>query len=187
MCRLSWNLWTSTSWNPHGLYRGCFTFRMGPHLYTLPCIVTPYRDSVDGTRGRVTYQKLVTRWHYGFVRCAVGIRPSHQRDDTVTAGAGVDVQRHVARPHLLRRNRRVTNFWYVTRSRVPSTLSRYGVTIHGKVTSVYPPLHVSIFVKIRFSVYIVNQLYLCDLPSCVNYKRTYLHVSYVWRIQLSFL
>ena len=27
------------------------------------------------------------------VRCAVGIWPSHQRDDTVTAGAGVDVQR----------------------------------------------------------------------------------------------
>jgi hypothetical protein len=25
-----------------------------------------------------------------------------KRDDTVTTGAGVDVQRHVARPHLLR-------------------------------------------------------------------------------------
>jgi hypothetical protein len=31
----------------------------------------------------------------------VGIWPSHQRDDTVTAGAGIDVQRDVARPHLL--------------------------------------------------------------------------------------
>jgi hypothetical protein len=30
-------------------------------LVTLPCILTPYRDSVDGTRDRVTYQKLVTR------------------------------------------------------------------------------------------------------------------------------
>ena len=30
--------------------------------------------------------------------------------------------------------------WYVTRPRVPSTLSRYGVTIHGNVTSVYPTL-----------------------------------------------
>jgi hypothetical protein len=28
---------------------------------TLPRIVTPYRDSVDGTPARVTYQKLVTR------------------------------------------------------------------------------------------------------------------------------
>jgi len=28
----------------------------------------------------------------------------------------------------------VTNFWYVTRSRVPSTLSRYGVRIRGNVT-----------------------------------------------------
>jgi hypothetical protein len=30
-------------------------------LVTLPRIVTPYRDSVDGTRDRITYQKLVTR------------------------------------------------------------------------------------------------------------------------------
>jgi hypothetical protein len=28
---------------------------------TLPRIVTPYRDSVDGTRDRVTHRKLVTR------------------------------------------------------------------------------------------------------------------------------
>jgi hypothetical protein len=54
-------------------------------LVTLPRIVTPYRDSVDGTRDRVTCQKLVTR------------------------------------------------------SRVPSTLSRYGVTVRGNVTSVYLP------------------------------------------------
>jgi hypothetical protein len=33
----------------------------GHTLVTLPRIVTPYRDSVDGTRDRVTYQKLVTR------------------------------------------------------------------------------------------------------------------------------
>ena len=33
----------------------------GYTLVTLPCIVTPYRDSVDGTRDRVTYQKLVAR------------------------------------------------------------------------------------------------------------------------------
>ena len=33
----------------------------GYTLVTLPRILTPYRDSVDGTRDRVTYQKLVTR------------------------------------------------------------------------------------------------------------------------------
>jgi hypothetical protein len=33
----------------------------GYTLVTLPRIVTPYRDSVDGTRDHVTYQKLVTR------------------------------------------------------------------------------------------------------------------------------
>ena len=74
----------------------------GSTLVTLPRILTPYRDSVDGTRDRVTYQKLVTRTRYGLVRCAVGIWPSHQRDDMVTAGASVDVQRHAARPHSLR-------------------------------------------------------------------------------------
>jgi len=33
----------------------------GYTLVTLPRIVTPYHESVDGTRDRVTYQKLVTR------------------------------------------------------------------------------------------------------------------------------
>jgi hypothetical protein len=33
----------------------------GYTLVPLPRIVTLYRDSVDGTRDRVTYQKLVTR------------------------------------------------------------------------------------------------------------------------------
>jgi hypothetical protein len=33
----------------------------GHTLVTLPSIVTPYRDSVNGTRDRVKNQKLVTR------------------------------------------------------------------------------------------------------------------------------
>jgi hypothetical protein len=36
-------------------------FKGGYTLVTLPRIVTPYRDSEDGTRGLVTYQKLVMR------------------------------------------------------------------------------------------------------------------------------
>ena len=59
--------------------------KSGSTLVTLPRNVTPYRDSVDGTRDRVTYQKLVTRSRYRLVRCAVGILPAHQRDDTVRA------------------------------------------------------------------------------------------------------
>jgi hypothetical protein len=35
---------------------------------------------------------------------------------------------------------RGTNFWQVTSPRIPSTLSRYGVTVQGNVTSAYPPL-----------------------------------------------
>jgi len=60
---------------------------------TLPRTVTPYRDSVDGTCDRVTYQKLVTSSRYGLVRRAVGIFPSQQRNDMVTARADVDGQR----------------------------------------------------------------------------------------------
>jgi hypothetical protein len=40
----------------HTLY-----YKSGYTLVTLPRIVTPYRDSVDGTRARVTYQKFVTQ------------------------------------------------------------------------------------------------------------------------------
>jgi len=36
-------------------------YKSGYTLVTLPRTVTPYRDSVDGSRDRVTYQKLVTR------------------------------------------------------------------------------------------------------------------------------
>jgi hypothetical protein len=39
----------------------CWIPNGGYTLVTLPRIVTPYRDNVDGTRARVTYQKLVTR------------------------------------------------------------------------------------------------------------------------------
>jgi hypothetical protein len=41
--------------------RSTLLFKGGYTLVTLPRIVTPYSDSVDGTRVRVTYQKLVTR------------------------------------------------------------------------------------------------------------------------------
>ena len=70
----------------------------GYTLETLPRTVTPYRDSVDGTRDRVTYQKLLMRSRYGLVRCAVGIWPSHQSDGTVKAGASVDLQRDTSPP-----------------------------------------------------------------------------------------
>ena len=59
--------------------------RHSPNKVGTHCNVTPYRDSVDGTRDHVSDQKLVTRQHYALVRCAVGIWPSHQRDDKVKA------------------------------------------------------------------------------------------------------
>ena len=48
--------------SPHVcLYQEAVDLKGGYVLVTLPRIVTPYCDSVDGTRDRVTYQTLVTR------------------------------------------------------------------------------------------------------------------------------
>jgi hypothetical protein len=128
-------------------------------LVTLPRNVAPYRDRADGTREHVTYQKLVTGLRYGLVRCAVGIRSSHQRDDTVTARPGVDGQRDSS-PQCAASCKDITRapvtnwepqcvtlagYCYtlrhgmkvqlVTPYRV-SHLQRYGVTVRGNVTSV---------------------------------------------------
>ena len=123
-------------------------------LVTLPRNVTPYRDSVDGTCDHVTYQKLVTRLRYGLVRCAVGIWPSHQRDGTVTAWASVDGQRDTSPPPTApvtnweRQCVTLAGYWYAVRHGMKvqlvtpyrvSLLQRYGVTVRGNVTSVYPP------------------------------------------------
>ena len=71
---------------PKREFKTCIYVRVGAHLLaTLPRNLTPYRDRADGTRDRVKYHKLVTRSRYGLVRCAVGIWPLHQRDDTVRA------------------------------------------------------------------------------------------------------
>jgi len=43
------------------VYEELKKYKGGSTLVTLPRIVTPYLGSVDGTRDRVTYQKLVTR------------------------------------------------------------------------------------------------------------------------------
>jgi len=132
-------------------------------LVKLPRNVTPYRD---GTCDHVTYQKLVKRLRYGLVRSAVGIWPSHQTDDTVTAWAGVDGQRDTSPPSATSckdiARAPVTNWetqcvtlagycyavrhgmkvYFVTPYRV-SHLQRYGVTVRGNVTSVYPLLECS--------------------------------------------
>jgi hypothetical protein len=45
----------------HSLVMGKQGLKGGYTLVTLPRTVTPYRDSVDGTRDHVTYQKLGMR------------------------------------------------------------------------------------------------------------------------------
>jgi len=123
----------------------------------LPRSITPYRDSVDRTCDHVTYQKFVTRLRYRLVWCVVGFWPSHQRDGMVTAWACVDGQRDTsslpAAPVTNWECQCVTLAGYcyavrhglkvqlITPYRV-SLLQRYGITVHGNVTSVYPPLDV---------------------------------------------
>jgi hypothetical protein len=98
------------------------------------------------------------------VRCAVDILPSLQRDDTVTAYAGLDVQRDTSPPTtplafftFLMLLAPVTNwelhgvtlvgYCYVMRQWDKSSDSnfvscqsqRYGVAVRSNVTSAYPP------------------------------------------------
>jgi hypothetical protein len=101
-----------------------------------------------------------------YVQCAVGIWPSHERDDTVTAWAVLDVQRDTSPPSVplacftfMMLLAPVTNweppgltlavYCYVMRHGMEvqivtpyrvSHLQRYGVTVRGNVTSVYPLL-----------------------------------------------
>jgi hypothetical protein len=49
------------------------------------------------TLGGISHQGPMEE-RYGHVRYAVGIWPSHQRDDTVTARAGLDMQRDTSPP-----------------------------------------------------------------------------------------
>jgi len=57
-----WTVPTCRNWNHKLSVCTSLNYNKGGYtLVTLPRIVTPYRDSVDGTRDRVTYQKLVTR------------------------------------------------------------------------------------------------------------------------------
>jgi hypothetical protein len=134
--------------------------------YSVRIFLTPYRDSVNGTSDHVTYQNLVTRYRYEHVRCAIGIWPSRQRDDTVTAWSRLDVQRDTSppsapfafftfmmllvpvtnwEPHVLTlagycyARRHGMEVQIVTPYRV-SHLQRYGVMVRGNVTSVYPPV-----------------------------------------------
>jgi hypothetical protein len=68
--RMQWSIrlcvmrcYVSVMWRP-GMHRSVHTrppHKGGYTLVTLPRTVTPHRDSVDGTRDHVTYQKLDTR------------------------------------------------------------------------------------------------------------------------------
>ena len=83
-----------------GLERYCYTSMSGHILgWVHTCNITAYRNTVSWQCGRGSWPRNVSKVGYA-VTSVFG--PSHQRDDTVMAGAGVDVQRHVARPHLLR-------------------------------------------------------------------------------------
>jgi len=57
------------------------------------CNVTAYRNTVSWECGRDSWTRNVSKVGYAetlrVVQYPVGIWPSHQRDDTVTAGAGV--------------------------------------------------------------------------------------------------
>jgi hypothetical protein len=141
-----------------------------PLRWVHTCNVTTYRNTVSWQCGRDSWPRNVLTARYAVTlrhdRCTVSIWPSHQRDDTVTAWAGLDVQRDTSPPSapltfftFMMLLAPITNwephgvtlagycygmrhgmkFQTVTPYRV-SHLQRYGFTVRGNVTSVYPTL-----------------------------------------------
>jgi hypothetical protein len=127
------------------------------------CNVTAYRNTVLWQCGRdswprntskvgyavklracsVCYSAVASKGLYGYALSGCGRatrRCTSTPAQTVTVSSlWCDGQIPTAHQKSLYRYR-VTNFGCVTWSRVPSTLSRYGFTIRGNVTSVYPLL-----------------------------------------------
>jgi hypothetical protein len=137
------------------------------------CIVTAYRNAVtlqvtdtiqssDLKFHPVPHDVTVSCEHYtmGFPVC-YGSQKHHGCKESEMSGRWWRVTLHVQTCSgrnsiipLMRRpntdsapNMPVTlprnQLWYVTSSRVPSTLSRYGVTVRGNVTSVKTPLNLT--------------------------------------------
>ena len=134
-----------------GLERYCYTSMSGHILgWVHTCNITAYRNTVSWQCGRGSWPRNVSKVGYAvtsvFGRPIKGmmlLRPEQVWTCNLTLHVRTCSGRNRIIPLMRRakyRRYRVTNFWYVTRSRVPSTLSRYGVTIRGNVASVYPPL-----------------------------------------------
>ena len=119
-------------------------------LVTLPRNVTPYCNSVDGTCEHVTYQKLVTGLFSVYsvfgrrIKGMVRLRPEHVWTGSVTqspppAAPVTNWERQcVTLAGYCYAVRHGLKVQLVTPYRV-SLLQRYGVTVRGNVTSVYPP------------------------------------------------
>ena len=145
------------------------------------CNVTAYHNIVSWQCGRDSWPRNVSKVGYEvtlrafsvvvslFDRRIKGMIPLRP-EQIWTCNVTLHVQTCSVRKHIIPLMRdqiptahrkslqryRVTNFWYVTRARVPSTLSRYGVTIRGYVTSVYPPLdlHVNLRGKVTNGLFV---------------------------------
>jgi hypothetical protein len=143
----------------------CKTVKQHKGTYTLVTFgrtVTPYRDSVDGTRDHVTYKTLVNSNVMGMfgalsvfdrrIKRMIRLRPKHVQRDTSPPSAPLAFFTFMMllalvtnwEPHgvtlagyryAMRHGMRVQ---IVTPYRV-SNLQRYGVTVRGDVTSVCPP------------------------------------------------
>jgi hypothetical protein len=134
------------------------------------CNVTVYRNTLPLQCGRDSWPRNVSKVGYAVMLQACSVRcqywPSHQRDHTVTAWAGLNVQRDTSPPSAplafytsMMLLAPVTNWephgvtlagycyamkhglkiQIVTPYRV-GHLQRYGVTVRGNVTSAYPPV-----------------------------------------------
>jgi hypothetical protein len=114
------------------------------------CNVTAYRNTESLQCGRDSWPRNVSKLGYTVTllacSCAVGIWLSHQRDDMVTAWAGLDVQRDTSPPSAP-----LAFFTFIMLLASIRTWESHGVTLagycyamsHGKKVQIVTPCRVS--------------------------------------------
>jgi hypothetical protein len=144
--------------------------------------ITLYHDSVDGTCDHVIYQRVVMQQHYGHVRCAVSIWPSHQRDDTVTAWAGPDVQRDTSPPST------PLAFFTFTMLLAPViNWEPHGVTLAGYCYARRHGIKVHIVILYRVSHNVTVLWYAVMLQVCTHLKSSNIYSKIIYWLLSQYL
>jgi hypothetical protein len=97
----------------------------------------PWVHSILNTSTKAAQKEMTHRTVVYCVRDTEHVHTCSSRNYNIPLMRRANTDIALNKPVTLQRNQ----LWYVTLSRVASTLSRYGVTLRGNVTSVYAALH----------------------------------------------